>query len=180
MYLGLKDFINIAHVCKGLKTAADEAFRRKFGKEQFSLSKSISSSSQNEMVITDRVIEIYDLKTSLPMLRCYGHLLSNLVIYCCIGSDSMIKAMNKVFQYTNKYCYKSLKMITCTGFEPAFDASMKKPFLKVDTVFIDRCELGQKMSTFNKWFPAMRILNMYYSKLFHGNCVEQHFPHLEE
>lgn len=176
MYLSLDDLLNIAHTNKKLKTAADMVFANKFGKESFSFT--IETSHQNKILRTQPDnIWINDLKTSLRLLRCYGHLISDLSISY---NENFRTAPIKVLHYTNIYCSETLKSIGfCNLFNYVFEISMKKPFLKIEKVYFSWCVLRKKISNFNKWFPAMRCLSLSYGRLTDPSSIETHFPQLE-
>lgn len=158
MHFDLDDFLNIAHANKELKTGADLAFSRKFGKTQF--------------VINNRT-----LKTSFRLLRCYGDFVSDLQI-----SDLLFqRRLVKVLGYTNQYCVKSLKEISFFKLpEDVLEMSMEKPLPKLETIRFSCCRLGNEIPKFHTWFPAMRSLTFNQCHLTDRTAIETHFPQLEE
>lgn len=177
LHLSFDDLLNVAHINKKLKTAADMVFAQKFGKKRFYFN--INTSHRNEILgIQYDDIWINDLKTSLQLLRCYGHLISDL----SISYDEKFRtAPIKVLHYTNFYCSETLKSIGFFNlFNYVFETSMKKPFLKIKKVFFSWCVLGKKISNLNKWFPAMQCLSLYYGRLTDPSSIEILFPQLEE
>lgn len=176
-HLSFDDLLNIAHTNKKLKTAADMVFARKFGKKRFYFK--IDTSHRNEILRTQYDdIWINDLKTSLQLLRCYGHLISDLSI---AYDEKFRTAPIKVLHYTNIYGSETLKSIGFFNlFNYVFETSMKRPFLKIKKVFFSWCVLGKKISIFNKWFPAMQCLSLCYGRLTDPSSIETNFPQLEQ
>lgn len=80
MDLSLDDFINIAHANKDLKVAADLAFGRKFGKTNFELLRSNDHLYWIDDTTLKEFVEVPDMKSSLRLLRCFGHSISDLSI----------------------------------------------------------------------------------------------------
>lgn len=177
MHLSLVDLLNIAHTNKALKTAAEMAFARKFGKKQFFFS--VSSNHLGQFAsIRDSLVFIANLRTSLRLLRCYGHLISDLVVKF---NEPFRTASSKVLNYANQYGFKTLKNILLANFsEDMIDPCMENVFKKIETVKMENCVLGKTTSKFNTWFPAVRCLFLHSSHLTIRSPIIAHFPHLEE
>lgn len=177
MHLSLDDLLAIAHTNKKLKTAANMAFVNKFGSKRFYFK--ISTYSRSEAIdMSEHEILIYDFKTSLRLLRCYGHLISDLAIEY---DGQFYTAPVMVLYYVNQYCSKSLEKVSFHRiFELAFEFSLDLPFAKIEMVHFDCCILGEKMSKFNNWFPALRCLSLHASRFIDRSSIAVQFPRLEE
>lgn len=176
-YLSLDDLLNIAHTNTQLKSAADMVFVSKFGKKQFNLL--ISTTRRNEMLQTGGFkIEICDLKTILRLLRCYGHLIPDLII----GYNKLFRTLPvKVLRYINQYCSESLKTISFITFSnDMLETFLGKPLMNIEMVEFKRCALGNEISKFNTWFPVMRCLKLDDSRFMNPASIEKHFPQLEQ
>lgn len=180
MHLSLKDLLNIAHTNKKLKTAADMVFAHKFGKKWVNFK--INTFRQNAIIETGwtgwQFTDIYYLKTALRLLRCYGHLISNLSITFC---KPFRTALVKVLHYTNLYCFETLKSIRFSDLgNHIFQTSMEKSFLKVEVVECNQCVFREKIMKLNTWFPAMRRLELSCCSIADPTSIVNLFSLLEE
>lgn len=168
MYLSLNDLIDIHHTTKTFQRVAELVFARKYGSKTIILN--IQAYQNAKIKIADKV-EIVDLKTSLRLLRSFGHLISRLEAQ---SSLEYIKNCNILNIYINEYCADSLKSFRMIDMRSSALDGMQKSFTKVAMVQLVNCSLDQNWQHFNRWFPNMKMM-----ALSNTACISMRFPHLE-
>lgn len=164
MYLPLNDLINIFHTNKTFQQPAEWVFTRKYGSKIINLD--ITAYQTKEIAS----VKIADLRTSLRLLRSFGHLIEKLIVK---SSLSFAKNGNILNLYINEYCADSVIYLRFRDMaENAFDG-MQKVFSKATTVSLLRCSLGSNWQNFNLWFPKMRRF-----QLMSSDRIAMKFPHL--
>lgn len=110
LYLSLEDLLSIVHTNKLLKTAAEFAFARNFGRGKLVVLKNIYS---EKSIVKFRINETEKVELPNPyrLLRCFGHLISKQKI-----DVSHKLCTYKVLKYLNKYCYESTTEIAFSTF----------------------------------------------------------------
>lgn len=182
LFVDYRDLYNIAHASKQLKAAADMAFSARVGKKKFRLHVAHPLSVP---VVAETTFDVYKLKSSLRLLRCFGHLISNLQIEVFCRSPNthtnrMKRDMDLLLRYTKEYCSDTLVELSLHHIpNSVFDAVVTKPFTKVQIVEMLRCDLAVDMTNFNAWFPAMRRLELSGNRFAHAAAIAKHFPNLE-
>lgn len=172
--LSVQDLLAIADTHARFKSAAEHAFFRKFERKVIV---NIFTTSHNLCVPIKHsarldsggYIRVSSLKDILRLLRCFGHLITELQF------RNEPKYSSKILEYANEYCSNSLltfKWHKCMS-------DFKAPFTNVEHVEFVNCQFP-KAVRLNEMFPAMRslTLNNIFDKLFLAlNGV--HFSHLE-
>lgn len=167
-YLKLGDLINVATANKRLNKAAEFVFARDYNRKRIIF----EVISQYKILETDgnSFIYISDLRTSLKMIRCFGHLIS---IAECFATD--FETEQHIRNYINKYCSKSL-----TSIRIGVDLyGWEKPFPRVEKVELINCEIDSKYSI-DGLFPNVRDLVIECNNIemsFFGN--PNHLPQLK-
>lgn len=158
-YLPLNDLLN-GH-------AAEFIYVRKYSKQELSFDPTFEP---NSISMADNRLSFKDLKNSLRMLRCFGHLVSKLKYHHekCFYS----------IEYIQKYCSETLKEfeIFFRG-NPCELKMLKKPFTVVESF-----TLYAGCADCLVWlFPKMRKLRISPGdcQFVHKECIANHFPHLE-
>lgn len=98
-YLKLDDLLKTAASTKRLNHVSNFIYDRKYDKDVF-----IKITSQETVQIQqlDECIYMHDLRSSLKLLRCFGHLLSTISIHFSEFT------YQHAIEYANEYCAKSL------------------------------------------------------------------------
>lgn len=154
LYLDYDHLITIAHTNKGLKSAAQNAFKSKFGKTLFRLH--IDRPNRRPKVAEN--FNIYQLKTWLRLLRCFGHLIAELKIGTYKPeyrhpNPNLRQNLNLAFRYTKEFCSNSLNKISLYHIPEdvfdLFDPVIITPFPKVEAVNMLACNLAERNTNFN-------------------------------
>lgn len=173
--LNIDDLLNIADANKELKSLVDSIFIDEFSKKTFDLT--IESRGPIKMCkMREKSISIYDVYTSLRVLRCFGSLISKITI------TSTYTPIETVINYVNQYCNKTLNAISINNIfhKHVLDLTLKKPYLNLKTLDISSCVLGTEIVNFNQWFPELRSLKLSYCQVTNATGIVQCFPHLKE
>lgn len=166
--LGLGDLLNVVHSSKCFKRAADLVFKNKYQKSCLSLNRIRNPDDKPIEILSQNHICVYDALINFRLLRCFGHLISDLAIHY---DDSHLI---KLDQYVNKYCADSLNEIKLLNAKKEAMGHLTKPFTKVEKVFIICGQLDSDSIDFNTTFPEMRHLSICSYSHF-----DKHFPKLE-
>ncbi|XP_031631960.1 uncharacterized protein LOC116346166 [Contarinia nasturtii] len=158
------DLLNIAHTNTQLMSAAGTTFKRKFGKTKFGLCDDFPPFQENCILITDK-------KTQLQLLRSFGHLITELTV------ELSGKFGKKLITYSSEYCFTSLTVLRIQYSD--IELLPKKPFANVEVVELLNSRLYEDMD-FNKWFPAMRRLNLIKCHVDNKMFVVKNCLHLEQ
>lgn len=142
-YLNLRDLLTIADANKSLRLAADEIFSRNYRKKTIFL-RIMFARSIDLLEISDQKIEINDLKRSLQLIRCFGHLISKLEYDYSI--DTFPKRRSEVDAYINEYCAQSLIQIEFFTITEQVFEHLKTSFENVKSVGFNYCTLGKYFS----------------------------------
>lgn len=175
LYLNIDDLLNIADANRELKSLVDPIFVDEFSNKTFDLT--IKSRGPIEMCKTrEKSISIYDVYTSLRVLRCFGTFISKLSI------TSTYTPIETVINYVNQYCNKTLNAISINDIfhKHVLDLTLKKPYLNLKTLNITSCFLGTEIVNFNQWFPELRSLKLTNCRLTNATDIMQCFPHLKK
>lgn len=107
----------------------------------------------------------------LRSLRCFGHLITDLITI----TYQTERFLNELYLYVNKYCSKNL-----IQWESGLACPINnffKPFLKLKQLTFANYPLENELMNLHKWFPKLKSLVLDHC-LFRG--VETHIPHLYE
>lgn len=100
-YLEFIDLLNAADSDKQLNNAANIIFSRKHGKKKFIFGD--TGLSKSPLIQTSKYfIDVNDLKIGLRILRCFGVLISEIVLYRFQDDISEFDA--HIITYINEYC----------------------------------------------------------------------------
>lgn len=120
-------------------------------------------------------VSFTDFKICLQFLRCFGSSLSNVHMYYH-GSNS--QRYDYIHQYLNKYCAETLLELELIIKPRLLIKHFDKPFVKVQTVALHYCHLGEQFPSFRQWFPNARSLKQF-NVLMDDRWVDEPFEHLE-
>lgn len=172
IFLSFDDLLNIADSCKRLKSAADLAFVRKYRSRCVNFF--IQHTHRNGPVPLNNRMHISDFRTSLRLLRCFGHLFHSIHIQ---WSYVPAKKSNKLIHYVNKYCCESLIKLQ---FREISKLALENEFQNVETVIFDRCSFDGASMDIAKCFPKLRNLTLSYINGFvNGKTLTIHIKHLK-
>lgn len=180
--LRFEDMLNLADTCIALRNAIETKLKKyiKYVRIEeicFNSAKSIQNRGWRFCIA--------DFKSSLQLLRCFGHYIE--VFYI---RDDRVSHQNlniKICDYLNEYCSNSVKKI---GIHLAITFSMKynknKPFTKLTRAFFSYITLGHSFKNFNKMCPNLEDLSFNDIRLSIDQhftttkIIEQHFPKLRK
>lgn len=173
-YLNLPNLLNVAVSNEWLRPAANLVYRHRFGKnrikingidsiegdlniKQIEIWRSFQLSSikwQSSHIVTN------GLKVALQMLRCFGESITNLDIDY---GKAKRKPCQHLDHYINRYCAKTLAKIKLTSrSNHSSNDLFEKPYFRVRHVIIENSDLGKQLPLFNKCFPNLRDLELFY------------------
>ncbi|XP_031637160.1 uncharacterized protein LOC116349731 [Contarinia nasturtii] len=179
MYLNLGDLLNVADSNKYLKSVAEEIYVRKYGRKNapeycgktiLEIS-AISLCRMRNYEFDGYSLKLGDLKTCLQFVRCFGHLLHDIILDNVTSSVSNVYGRTLI--YINEYCGDHLWFIRIKGFD--LSTAFKKPFLKVTVANLIDCGFGKK--SLNWLFP--NVTSISYKS--HGKFlnIDKHMPMLK-
>lgn len=176
-FLNFTDILNVAASNKQLHHAANFTFSRKYSKKKFIFGE--TRLSKNPLLQTGKsFVDINDLRTGLKFLRCFGILISEIVLYRFQEEISDFDL--HIIAYINEYCAESITSICVRNCSSAGLKYFKKPFTKVVSVYLQSCSAEKEW--IKRVFPKMRELKLCPSMcptLLYNGCTANHFPHLE-
>lgn len=189
MYLGLKDPLNVADANKYIKKAACESvFAQKYRVKPFII-RAQQETPRDVFEITDDYISTDDLKTSLQLFRCFGHLITkmqlkyrNRILHRFFGARlTNSKLHREVIGYVTEYARESLKELIIENFQTDSFVVLVKPFSKVECLRILNSYLDKNWTEFKILFPNLRDLVFDGdNRLADKSCIENNFPHLKK
>lgn len=185
-YLTLSDLLNVSDASKYFKDAADFAFTAKYGKKAVTIGKIRTRLAS----MRNSCLEIDDLKTSLQLLRCFGHLIRDLKInvdfrFVIDMNDVMFDAQSVrlLIDYVGIYGSNSLTSLTIRNATVQLLNLLKGPFLNMEKVEINTWCLESKLekSWFHKLFPNIKCLKCksVCGRVIYYECIENEFKSLE-
>lgn len=171
--LNINDLLSVADASKSFKEAVDWVYVKKFKHKDIVIKSTIPL--QNRCIeIKDHLINIFDLKNCLKMLRCFGHLFFEVVIYY---NDGNRRHHNEVDRYLNKYCAHNLHCIVMYNSQLWTMEYIEKPFKNLFSIAFYSCHLNKNLSNFNQWFPDLHALKLNGENVFNDHkSIEKHFP----
>lgn len=183
-YLGFHYLLNVADVNQRLRKAAELVYIRKYQQKDI-----IIDGIQKRMLSRKRLIHIQnnyifikDLKSCLQLFRCFGRVITSILL----DLNCKKRMIRQVLSYVQEYCSESLTKITLLGLYCGTMSEMTKPFLKAETVTIwDPIILPHCMA--RDWiirqYPNIKqfIYRHRNGALYRTDCAyfAHHFPHLE-
>lgn len=179
----LRDLFNVAISNVWLRVAARSIYARKFSAKTVVIDiygsfrvRTLNSSTPAQ---TACWITIHDLRTCLQFLRCFGRTITKLQIGYY---QSYINHYDHVEQYVNEYCSESL--ISISYFHksdfPSRNFHVQRPFIRTERVHISHIDLDIQLTPFVEWFPNLRSLELYASRVDHHftGAAFQYLKHL--
>lgn len=191
-HLDIQSLLNVVIANGCLRPAAIDVYQRKFGKKvveiceykdgQLNMQTMFSNGRVPKFTSSvlqewDDEIKIFDLKSCLQYLRCFGPSVSNLTIdYNFLES----KRYKHLHRYVNNYCGESLVRITILRMPKIAIKKFKKNFTNVRDVEIIGSHAGQQLKSFVKWFPNLHRLVVSEVSIFDRFCKKpfQYLEHL--
>lgn len=176
-YLEFTDLLNAADSNKQLNKAANFIFSRKHGKKKFIFGD--TRLSKNPLIQTGKYfIDVNDLRTGLKILRCFGVLISEIVLYRFQDDISEFDA--HIIAYINENCAESVTSIGMRNCSGAGLKHFKKSYAKVEHVYLQNCSAEKEW--IKRAFPKLRELKIcpsMCSTLLYNECTTNHFPNLQ-
>lgn len=188
-YLALSDLLNVCDACKHFRNAADFIFSVKY-REKTVIVNEIRVFRTRVLDIKTSYIKIDDLKTSLQMLRCFGHLILRLKIYVVFptNDERAIKfganSVKLLVKYVGFYCFASLTSFTMKKAPVQVLNLLKRPFLKMEKVEINTWDSPRSKldkNWFPKLFPNIKFLKYesVFGRVTDYECIENELKSLE-
>lgn len=169
-WLGPNDLLNVADTCKRFRRVAAIVFDQKYETKYVSIDKEETKLGRGNDEITGFV-------ASLQLLRCFGHLITQIDIHFDdINSETHCF---EIFRYLNEYCSQTLRNFCVYGSqEVTIDDIIYKQFPQIAFISFGRCTLGKNLTNFKKWFPHIGALVLFDSIILNPKCIETSFPYL--
>lgn len=139
--LSISDLLSVAQSNQYLKQTAERHFSIHFRMKTVSLYTMFTYPQRMHQITADE-IWIQDIKTSLELLRCFGHLIRKIeLIYfhaSIIIDQNIRRKFLRLMNYINNYCTDSLKEIRVQGDATFALQQFNKPFPNVEKVLINK------------------------------------------
>lgn len=185
--LSFEDLFNVADANAYLKKAADLVYTVMHGHKRVFIQDAqphISSSCLLVFTNSCNTIIIYSLKSVLQILRSFGHIISQIMLfpYCMID----VNTRGYIIDYIATYCADYLNEIQFMGTPAGILELYKNPFRNVKKVEIVGDDLT--INLMNKVFPNIKHLKIIYYEKFMQNDerdainvanIEFFFPYLD-
>lgn len=164
-YLNLQNLVNVSDTNKQLKEAADMIFNSKLRMKmvylgsKFKQKKFYALQQSHEWFRFEHGrIEPYHPASSLKLIRCFGHLITKMVIFNqFIENKAFISELN---HYISEYCTESLIDMEIYEMTEETLMDLQKPFTKLESLHFHNAQLNDKLLTLNKWFPNISKLKI--------------------
>lgn len=160
-YLNLGDLLNVADSNKYLKSVTERIYVRKYGRKNapdycgkmILEINEIKLSRKRNYKFDAYSLKPVDLKTCLQLVRCFGHLLHDIILDNVTNAAS--NAYNRILIYINRYCAEHLRFFRVKGLD-ILNVS-KKPFVRVFVANLIDCGMGKH--SLNWLFPNVSSLS---------------------
>lgn len=175
-HLDLISLLTVSDSNGYVKRAAELIFVRRYGKKKIWLDLFINcpASPVDEQL---NQIKIFGLKTCLKVLRCFGHLITNLHI---TGDRFVLcenkKDTNRLIEYVSKFGNKNLREISFEKLGKTALLQIKAEFPMVETVRYKQCEVKTAFVGINHIFPKMQSLELIWTDV---TYMDVFMPNLE-
>lgn len=182
-YLELKDLLNVADSNKRLKSVADMVFALKFSERELNFIDYTPILGSN-FITSPAEIHVGDVKSSLQLLRCFGHSISRIAIN---RNESKINhpkdcanvAFSRILLYVNEFCSESLTKINIQGGASCRIDRLENAFVKVETVHICNCEISNEVQL-SALFPQVRRMYLYGIQITDWKSIGGNFSRLDD
>lgn len=170
-YLDFMDLLNLAATNQRINQVASTVFARKFSSEAVCI-------SPNGVYITSPdLTEQPDIMLASDetdkFVRHLGPLVGRLTVNSLEGDDG-VRLARLIFEQ----CADSLTEIVLRGLAANITSLIQRPFPRVESVYLNRCQLGRQILQFNRWFPEMERLMIYNCSVARVEYLEHHFAKL--
>lgn len=172
-YLDFVDLLNVANATKKLQEAAGAIYSEKYG--DLLVSYSESASNGTNVIVKVDVIEVKEARTCLKMFRGFGtHLKAVQLNFDGINR----RRSHLISQKLNEYCADS--MIDLDWFHCPADAmnESSKKWPQLQSLRMKYGDLGEQMSKFSHFFPALNRLELEEIQVADRKCIECTIPKL--
>lgn len=182
-FLDVIDLSRAADTCEQMRSAANRAFSRKYGKYRFcikpnTICEELTSYKCNSF---NNRIWLRSPKLCLQVVRCFGHLICKLHLICNFDLSDMY--LSHLDDYLIEYCANYLTDLAIAGRHRSF-AKFQASFPNVENVQLLDCSLDRPITKFNERFPKLRRLELAprfreCTTVTDHFCIVAHFQHLE-
>lgn len=166
MRLDIQSLLNVACANRWLRPAAADVYKRKFGKKtkvniggckQYRRNTRPNNCDEPFALQETKFagIMVYDMKTCLQYLRCFGSFIDHLKVNY---NHWKTKRYALVHQYINDYCAESLTGITFWAMPNVATKEFQKKFTNIKRMFIHGGKFQRQWPTFAKCFSNVRSL----------------------
>lgn len=171
-YLNFDDLFNVALSNKRLNEAAALVFNRKCQQKSIIIGE-IRILQYRLFKMRSSLIEVFDLKTCLQFLRCFGNTINTINYWA-------MKYHKQILSYINEYCSESLSKLTLERIDYGHLNVFLKSFTRVEQLIIDNCYVDVRNDWFKNIFPKMESLKINFGHDFHSseNAYFAHQMHI--
>lgn len=170
IFLNLEDLVNVACANKHLQLATYAPYARKIAKKTTKIN--LFEDSRSGIIDKEDTVVIENFKTILQMLRCFGHIVTNINVW--VATSELHHIYHRVCSYITEYCAKTLQAIEMN--EARGLQAFNKPFPKIESFQLsdslpENCNLSEI-------FPNLRRL-ICVSYCDPGSITPVHFSKLD-
>lgn len=157
-HLPEKDLLNICDTSNEFFQTSKMVYYRKFAMRTRRL-ELLFGGGITENPLGNPKKQIFDLKTSLQILRKFGYLVNMLHVDFNIDDK---KDYRIIFYYINMYCRQRMTSAIFSNIpEAAFTGRIfELPFVNLKGLHFFDTRLAGEIVEFNKWFPALKTLTL--------------------
>lgn len=171
-WLDFPDLLNVANTTKKLREAAAAIYSDKYSDLVVSYSEDASNS---QVELKTDTIEVKEARTCLKVFRGFGSLIKTVQL----NFDGVKqRRCQLISQKLNEYCAETL--VHLSWFHCPADAmhESSKKFEKLQILRMKHGYLGEQMSQFNHFFPALVQLDLDQIEVTNRKCIENTIPTL--
>lgn len=174
-WLEFGDLLNVANANEKLKAAAGKIYAEKYVDKVVKFDGDVANKKYLNFNETQTTIEISDARTCLKMFRAFGEFITSLSLnFNGIGP----RRSDAISQTLNRYCAKTLIDLEWHHCPPnAMDTSSKK-YPKLTNLRLTFGCLGETMSQFNEYFPALCKLELNEIEVKNRRCIGRTMPNV--
>lgn len=174
--LNLEDFLTLVKTNSHLSFLAGNSFRRRYRNYKFTiLNGSASGFVENHF---DKHVEIYDLPSTVEILKNFGHWINRLDIQ---NSNISMDFSITIDQLINRHCAGSLKYLNLGYLDEYTLGYLTQPFKKVEelTLSVKGNAIRSGFLLFNRLFPRLRHLRLILNSNIDYSFITFEYPHLD-
>lgn len=165
MQLNIEDLLNFADSSSQFIDTAVFVYYVKHRKKFIAI-KDLHKAEVQTIKVDEHCIKIDDMKSALQLLRCFGHLISEMKIEVMFPESDLeseifdVKSYEIFLTYVEKYCSASLQSLSINQVPVDILKLIRTPFLKMTNITISNCNSQKRLNGnwIHRVFPNIKSL----------------------